>query len=208
MIKIISCQIFEEYLNLLSLDQTRYDIEYLEIKQHLQPGHLSNEIQKCIHNSSKYELIILLYGLCGNMLLNIHSEGVPLLIMKVHDCLSILIGKDKYQELIKDDASITWTCSSLEHHGGPQITEDNYRQWVEEYGEDNALYLKDILIIKPKYYVDFEHSNIKNINILKGDLNILKNIIKGDKRYCLFLNENEEIRLTNDTEVIEKRNKE
>lgn len=205
MIKVISCKIFECYMNRLDLDQSLYDIEYLEVQLHNKPKYLSKQIQNIIDHSYNYEKIIILYGLCGNMLLNIQAREVPLILMKAHDCCSILLGGYKrYQELFKNKMSSSWTCKGLLENNAS----DNslkYNEWVIQYGQEEADYLKSILCQECEIYIaiDEDKSHICYKYILEGNLNYLKDVIELN-RDCIELHNNEKIQLTNDDQVIKK----
>ena len=57
MIKIISCEVFKPYIELLNMN---LDITYLDIEGHNYPNRLAKQIQKQIDECQHYEKIILL----------------------------------------------------------------------------------------------------------------------------------------------------
>lgn len=199
MIKIISCEIFKPYIETLNLD---LDITYIEIEGHNYPKRLSKQIQKEIDKCKGYEKIILLYGLCGNAMLNIEARDIPLLIVRVHDCLSILLGsKERFNQLFRDRLSVGWSCYSLE---GNQSSFD-------DYDDEDREYLESILHPKKDIYVTFDLDEdidyAKNYNeVIKGDLSFLRDIISNRSKELLELNNNEKLKF-DEKEIMVKEKK-
>ena len=199
MIRIISCEIFKPYIETLNLD---LDITYIEIEGHNYPKRLSKQIQKEIDKCKGYEKIILLYGLCGNAMLNIEARDIPLLIVRVHDCLSILLGsKERFNQLFRDRLSVGWSCYSLE---GNQSSFD-------DYDDEDREYLESILHPKKDIYVTFDLDEdidyAKNYNeVIKGDLSFLRDIISNRSKELLELNNNEKLKF-DEKEIMVKEKK-
>lgn len=115
MYKVIACSIYKPYIEELDIDQNQYSMTYLSIHQHNQPQKLARSIQQEIDQTNDdVDTIIVLYGLCGGALLKIQANDIPVIVIKVHDCMSILLGsKEKYNNLTKNNASISWSCYAL-----------------------------------------------------------------------------------------------
>lgn len=188
--KYIACQIFKPYIKDKSLDITYFDIE-----GHNHPKILAKQIQKEIDQCQGYDNIILLYGLCGNILLYIQPHDIPIYVIKAHDCLSIFLGgKEKYQCLLKKRLSLSWSCYSLEQT----------KLSFDEYDKEERDYLESLFNQKKDVYVSFKEDYDKKYEtkykeIIYGDLSYLDDIIhlqikdmieikKGDK---LLFHENE-----------------
>lgn len=143
MMKIISCEIFKPYIELLNME---LDIVYLDIEGHNYPKRLARMIQKEIDQSLNYEKILVLYGLCGNALLDLKVRDIPIYVIRVHDCLSILLGsKERFYHLFNERLSCGWSCYSLENR---VISYDGY-------DEEEVEYLKSVLDLKKDVYVSF-----------------------------------------------------
>ena len=205
MYKVIACSIFKPYIESLSLHSDSYDFVYLEIKQHNHPNTLVKNIQKEIDNSRGYTNIIVLYGLCGGALLKIQVRDIPLIVVKVHDCMSIMLGsKKRYQDLTKINKSITWTCYSLQLEND---TNSNIEEWQQLYDEEMVAYLTSILVPTPTLYISFnlqEEKNIEEKEIIAGDIQFLKDILNGTSKELLTLHPGEKLKQSDDDTVIEK----
>lgn len=171
MMKIIACEIFRPYLELLSVES---DIDYLEMESHHYPHKLTRMIQEKIDNSKGYSQILLLYGLCGNALLDIQVRDIPIYVVRVHDCLGILLGgHQRFERLFHDRLSSGWSCYSLECQK---------HLCFDEYDCEEREYLESIFHSWKHIYVSFQMDKEKEYakrysEVIIGDLNFLKEIV-------------------------------
>lgn len=190
MIKYISCGIFKPYIEMLNVD---IDITYLDIEGHNYPKRLTRQIQEEIDKCIGYEKIILLYGLCGNALLGIKARDIPISVVRVHDCLSVLLGsKERFYDLFKDRLSKEWSCYSLELK--PKVSFD-------DYDEEDREYLESILCPKKDIYISFDmffdkDYELRYNEVIQGDLCFLKDIISNDSNELLEMNKNERLKFS------------
>jgi Protein of unknown function (DUF1638). len=206
MYKVISCGIFKPYIESVSLNFDLYDIEYLEIQQHNQPKKLSQTIQDVINQSQNYDKIIVLYGLCGGALLSIKTSHTPLIVVCVHDCMSILLGsKKKYNDFVNKNKLLNWSCYSLKINN---FMNDSLSQWEEKYDEETIEYLKSILILEDNIYISFdlleEQDYLKTEKkIIHGDLRFLEEILTCTSHDIMYVYEQDKIYQTADERVID-----
>ena len=218
-VKIISCQIFEVYINELLKTfspQYQYDIEYFEINQHNHPKEFNLILQNRINEIKDYDLIVLVYGICGNSTSYLKAGNTPIVIPRVHDCSTILLGnKDRYKEVFGSRPSQGWSCLSYrfeDSHNSSISTQSSFYDLVKKYGEDNAMYLYNTLypIDDSKVYISLglneDIERIKELDskteVVKGSFEYLSNILKLDYKDLLVLNSNEEIVPIYDFDVV------
>ena len=168
--KLIACKVMEkETMHVLNqLDAVDdFAIDWVKMDLHDTPEKLNLELRKIIANLDRqYEAIILLFGLCSNSTLNLAAPaGTPLVIPRVHDCISIFLGSPwRYQEEHRKEAGTYWFARGFLHredkmtdgiYAGHSVgesmyngvsREELYKQYVEEYGEENADYLIETLV--------------------------------------------------------------
>lgn len=198
MIKYISCAIFKPYIDLL---KKNIDIDYLDIEGHNHPKKLSKQIQDEIDKCLNYEKIVLIYGLCGNAILNILARDIPVYVVRVHDCLSVLLGsKDRFEQLFSNRLSSGWSCYSLE--GRKRISFDNYDDEEREY-------LESILYPKKDIYITFNQEWEKQYEnyyseILLGDISFLRDIISCNSLELLELYKNEKLKFDEERILIKE----
>jgi hypothetical protein len=206
---IISCAVFEPYLK--QLLRNRDDIAsvvFLEVKQHNHSEQLALLLQQDIDRIRDVDEILVMYGLCGNAILPLKSNGIPIRLLKVHDCGMVLAGsRNRYKELFAHRLSQSYACAAYD----VLESSENYRMSLEylrikqEYGEDNAEYILETLH-KPKnettVYFDFgltEDQAFLNkhvgrpLEVVSGGWGMMRDFIDGKDNDAVVLKENEEL---------------
>jgi hypothetical protein len=158
-LKLIACNVFQrEICYCLARVPHVIDPEFIELGAHSNPGLLRRRIQERIdaaeESGTKYDAILLLYGLCGNAGAGLIARGAPLVMPRAHDCATVLLGsKARFAEVFGDNPSRPFSSvgyfersgESYRSEGGVWDGSDTYEDYVERYGEDNARYLWETL---------------------------------------------------------------
>lgn len=115
--KLIGCKILErEIASVIYNCRNMIDVTMIRQKLHERPESLrdiiQDEIDKIDQNNDRhsndtgtndFDAILLGYGLCSNVVVGLHSEKYPLVIPKVHDCISLFMGsREAYAEYYKE----------------------------------------------------------------------------------------------------------
>lgn len=153
---LICCEILRREVEyLLSGLEAAPETCFLRKGYHENPPQLRDEVQKAIDAApAEAELILIGYGLCGKGLEGVAARKVPLIIPRVHDCISILLGSAQaYLEHFNANPG-TYYYSPGWVEWGKDIVErapaqgfglgKSYEEYVAKYGEDNARYLWDL----------------------------------------------------------------
>ena len=206
---LISCAVFEPYLKEILKDRTDiHPVIFLEVKQHNHPEQLAVLLQSQIDNISDADEILLMYGLCGNAILPLKSNGIPIRMLKMHDCGMALSGtRQRYKELFAHRLSQSYACAAYD----VLDSADNYRMSLEylrikqEYGEENAEYVLEMLH-KPKHdttvYFDFgltedraflKRNQGRDLEIVSGGWQMMTDFIEGKDADTVLLKDNEEL---------------
>ncbi len=211
--KLISCSIFiREISSILYNNSNSIFPVYLNLGAHNEPAKLKILIQEEIDKTNKddFDAIILAYGLCGNSLVGIRSDNLPLVLPKAHDCCTILLGsRNTFKSHFSDNLSASWSCNgymeSNESHfhaseeGKIFGLDKTYEELIEQYGKENADYLIKEVAGKtndePLFYIDLQETSVEeNISnfllaaekrkqeyiMLKGNISLLKGLLRGD----------------------------
>lgn len=208
--KIISCAIFKPYIELIETQNNLiFDVEYLDIKQHDKPKQLNALIQKKINEIKEADEILLLYGLCGNALLGLAANDIPVRILKVHDCAMVLSGsRDRYKSLFSNNLSQAYACvsyNSLDSYHTYKASLE-YLRLVDQYGQENADYVLETMY-RPKsdtiFYFNYglkdDKKEIKKydsnkLKIIDGQLTMLEDVLLSkDYKDTELLKRNESI---------------
>lgn len=141
-------------------------IRWIESGLHNSPEKLRSYLQNEIDSleSSDVDNILLLFGYCGNALLGLTSSRCRLVVPRVDDCISLLLGGNKVRNALSEKAMAYYlTRGWLRHNNnlwneyhyclgkyGPQRTEEIYRIMLGNYKnlnviETGAYNLDDIL---------------------------------------------------------------
>ena len=102
-IKLIGCDFTRNEVCSLVNPETM-DCEFLDSNFHGKPKLLHLRLQEIIDQSQHYDLIIMTYSRCSNVVVGLLSQRVPLLLPRTYDCISLLLGSNERQlKLLKEN---------------------------------------------------------------------------------------------------------
>ncbi|HMD96627.1 MAG TPA: DUF1638 domain-containing protein [Terriglobia bacterium] len=157
-LKLLSCEIFyREFCAAVARSPHLVDLEFLTKGLHdVGSEQMLSRLQAAVNSvdASKYEAILLGYGLCNNGLVGLTAPSIPLVVPRAHDCITLFLGsKERYLEYFQSHPGTYFqTTGWIERGGGngelTQLalgqklgTTQSYADLVAKYGEDNAKYL-------------------------------------------------------------------
>ncbi len=137
------------------------DIRLFERGLHNEPKSLRDQLQEAIDDApASAEAIVLGYGLCGGATAGIEARGVPVILPRAHDCITLFLGaRERYLEEHGKVATYWYVADQLERNDGyrPSVgglavgsdtdagIEEVRAEYVAKYGEDNADYLMEVM---------------------------------------------------------------
>ena len=154
---IIACRTLEDEIELAKKNTgVDYPVIYIESGLHERPKKLAEAIkdtfeevdaeQKSKASKGKKTAplrVLMALGQCGNSMTGIAAGNFELIMPKVDDCLSLLIGSNKEKaELNLRDKAFFLTMGWLR---GESTIMSQYKQSVEKYGEDTALSIMEMM---------------------------------------------------------------
>ncbi len=166
---LIGCNVVRpECERLLAELPTAVDCHWVEQGLHDRPELLKQELHKLVTAApAGYDAVLLGFGLCSNCTLELAAPaGTPLVIPRVHDCISFYLGGAAayYTEYDREPGTY-WFARGFMHRedadrpnpgvlgyapGGEELSPTKYAQmrqeYVEQYGEENADYLMETLV--------------------------------------------------------------
>ncbi len=134
---ILACRTLnEEVSRAIEESGVDYPVKWVESGLHNFPDKLRSTLQREIDDISNVDTIILCYGYCGNSLLGLKSEEARLVVPRVDDCISLLLGSYRKRiELSRETGTYFLTRGWL-------VNESNivmeYERCVERFGEERA----------------------------------------------------------------------
>ncbi len=98
----IACSVYQPELNALNeRGEIDLPVRYLDSQLHMVPAQLREQLTKVIDKErAKGNRVLLLYGDCHVHMID-HSEDSAVRRIKGINCCSILLGKDRYRELVR-----------------------------------------------------------------------------------------------------------
>lgn len=188
---IISCDNLKDEVNMIcenlikdKLLHKKPDIIWIDSKYHNYPEKLKEQLQDIINNNKKYEIISLLYGQCGNAVIDIKSDYSKLIIPKVSDCISLYLGGNKKRKDIQgSEKSYFFTKRYIENKDSLY---NEMLKMKEKYGQKKAIKMYKMMMNNYDYIkvIDtntYEVSDIINkIQYLCEELNLSYEVVKGD----------------------------
>lgn len=237
-IKLICCDVFLRPVSaFVATSPHTIDVEYVPMLAHNKPDQLRADLQARINAAAAlrdYDLFLLLYGLCGNAAVGLTCP-VKMLMPRIHDCCAMFMGsKEKFIKEFGNNLSMRWCTSGYYersymekgltgHPSQSRETYPEYRAYVEQYGEDNAIYIWDTMhpdIETPEAaYIKIEGFEMpgyedafrrlveeqgKTLKILDGDARYLRDLVNGpwDNGRFLTVNPGEKISAVYDLERV------
>jgi hypothetical protein len=180
-IKAIACEALTRELRLASANSPHLiDIELLDFGLHCTPDNLRETIQASIDaaEGKGYDAIILGYGLCSRGTAEITSRSIPLIVPRMHDCITALLGsRARYdEEFASNPGTYYYSPGWIERKEGDikqgliddvqtRGYEERYQQYVEKYGEDNAKFLIEQ---EQQWYANYTRAAFINMGL--GDI--------------------------------------
>ena len=136
------------------------DIQLMQFGLHNQPVELRSLLQRHIIDSVGYDAVVLVYGLCGQATAGLKAAGVPLVMPRCHDCITLFLGsRARYNDQFLNNPGTYWYSqdyieraesgntalaigSGVDSGSGIDAT---YKEYVEKFGVDNADYLMEVM---------------------------------------------------------------
>ena len=155
-IKLISCEaLAREFYLAAATSPHVIDFELLAFGLHNTPDELRATIQSAIDaaEGKGYDCIILGYGLCSRGTAEIAARSIPIVIGRMHDCITAFLGsRSRYDsEFAAHPGTYYYSPGWIERKEGDmeqgfidihaQHYAEHYKEYVEKYGEDNAKFL-------------------------------------------------------------------
>ncbi len=146
-IVVLSCQVLQSLLadpgrgGLLPQGLAR-EIVFLDYGLHRVPSKMTRTIQEALDRIEAPSLVVLGYGLCGNGLKDIRAGRHTLLVPRVDDCISLLLGsRSAYFRQFEAVPGTYYLSKGWLESGSHPLKE--YQEYLPKYGPEQAMWLMD-----------------------------------------------------------------
>ena len=145
-------------------------IRWIESGLHNSPERLRSYLQNEITSleSEDLDYILLLFGYCGNALLGLTSAKCRLVIPRVDDCISLLLGGNKKRNELSEKAMAYYLTKGWLRHNNNLWNE--YHYCLRKYGPQRTREIYRIML-----------GNYKNLNVIETGAYNLADILPQTK---------------------------
>lgn len=165
------------------------DFVVLDFGLHNTPEKLREAIQNEVYlaDDNKYEAVVLGYGLCSRGTADIIAGSIPIVLVRAHDCITILLGaRSRYDEEFRGNPGTYYYSSGwIERKEGESdqgdlsdVWERHYTEklaeYIDKYGEDNA----EFLLEQEKMWLA-NYNRAAFINLGLGDVAQYRRFVSG-----------------------------
>jgi hypothetical protein len=168
-LKLISCQVFcREAAAVVNRSPNDVDIELLPKGLHeIGCIGMHDRLQAAIDrvDVSRYQAILLAYGFCNHAIVGLRARGLPLVVPRAHDCITLLLGsRQRYRDYFESHPGVYFQSSGwIEHRANPPELEalsaarrhglyDSYDELEKKYGPEKARFLFDKIGQPTRHY--------------------------------------------------------
>lgn len=157
-LKVVACGVFEPELSRLAGEAVNtVDLCLLDAGLHEDPNELRMRLQESVDGADYegYDAVVAAYGLCGRGTSGILARGLPVVLLRVHDCVTLFLGsREAYMHQFRRhpgtfyitpgwyEKKVRGPGTGPRHPGGQDASTDpRFAHWAEKFGEDGARYL-------------------------------------------------------------------
>lgn len=135
-IAVLACKTIEdEVMYAESIVKSGYDIYTIE-SQHNHPDKFRVAIQSELDKLNGYRRVLLAFGFCGNTVAGLKTHSFEMIIPRVDDCISLMLGsRKKREEVCKDHECIFLTKGWLDSEANIW---SEYQHALKKYGPQRA----------------------------------------------------------------------
>lgn len=172
---IAACKTLEDELN-FAIHKTgiTYPVEWIESGLHNTPKKLNARISELLCRINA-ERVLLVMGFCGNSIQGIKAGNFELIVPRVDDCISLLIGSlKKRSDVSREYAAYFLTDGWMR---GERNLWVEYQYAVHKYGEDEAKNIAELM-----------YGHYRTLGILDVGVNPINPLIESTKIIADTLN--------------------
>ncbi len=133
----------DEFLFLYKDIGLKANVKWIESGLHNYTQKLHDRLQEAVDGITDCDRVILVFGRCGDSVLNLKNGNFEMIIPKADDCISLLMGSDeRRRDYSKEHAAYYLTEGWIR---GERNIWVEYLYSVEKYGEETARSIADMM---------------------------------------------------------------
>ena len=140
---IVACKTLEAELRFAQKKTgIKHPVEWIESGLHNAPEKLNVKLQDAL-DSIKAQRVLAVIGFCGNSIQGIKARGFELIIPRVDDCISLLLGSVKARTRISGKLAAYFLTEGWMH--GERNLWVEYKYAVDKFGEELAMSVAEMM---------------------------------------------------------------
>ncbi len=142
-VRVIACPVLRDLIE-PRLGDASTSAVYLDYGLHIQPKRMAPCLQEQLDAIEEPSLVLIGYGLCGNGVEGLEARKHTLVIPRVDDCITILLGSHQaYLRAQREQPGTYYLTRGWLEVGAHPLAE--YDSLVERFGRENADHVVDAL---------------------------------------------------------------
>ena len=109
---------------------------WMEHLLHNVPTKLTEALQTAIDEVRDADRVLLGFGNCGNAVQGLKNGNFELIVPRIDDCISLMLGSQRYREQYSSQHSAFYLTDGWLN--GSHTIEEEYNDMIEDYGEEEA----------------------------------------------------------------------
>jgi len=141
---LIACETLrDELIHAFQITNTGIPVIWIESGLHNTPQKLHSRLQETLESLDSCDRVYLLFGSCGNAALGLQTGNFELIMPKVDDCISLLMGSPKKRaDFARKHAAYYLTEGWMR---GERNLWVEYQYTLEKYGKEQADYIAEVM---------------------------------------------------------------
>lgn len=134
---VLACAVMEQEIR--RFQNGKVEFKFFDYGLHRTPENMSKVLQIEIDQvpEEEYDGIVLGYGLCSNGIVGICAHKHPMIVPRIHDCISLFLGSpESYQEQAEQHPGTYYLTPGWIEKGETPISKFN--SYAQSYGEETA----------------------------------------------------------------------
>lgn len=142
--KLIACEMLRPEIEAIQKEtETNYDTIWIEPGLHATPQLLNGHLKEIFGQLSDCDRVLMPFGDCGGALKNLETGDFEVILPKVDDCLTLLLGSvEKRIKIAKEMPTFFLSLGWLKQEKNIIA---GYHDMVRQYGEDMAKMLTETM---------------------------------------------------------------
>lgn len=185
---IVACNTIKDELNMaINKTDCQYPILWIDSGLHMYPDSLRKRLQDELDHISNVEQVLLAFGFCGNALMGVTAPNYRIILPRVDDCITLLLGSCKKRKEICDEMGTYFlTKGWLDYEKNIWV---EYQDTVKRMGKERADRVYKIMLQHYKrlgvintgaYNLD---GFLKESKLVAEDLKLTHEVINGSLTY-------------------------